>query len=48
VRSDNSWETSAGFEKDLNNGSWGAEGYANQSPDGMRDSGGRVFYKIRF
>ena len=48
VRSDNSWETTAGFEKDLNNGSWGVEGYANQNSEGLSDSGGRVFYKIRF
>ena len=48
VRSDNSWETSAGFEQDLSKGSWGAEGYANRSADGMQDSGARVFYKIQF
>ena len=48
VRSDDSWETTAGFEKDLNNGSWGVEGYANQNSNGMQDSGGRVLYKIRF
>jgi hypothetical protein len=48
VRSDNSWETSAGFEQNLNNGSWGAEGYASQGADGRQDSGARVFYRIRF
>ncbi len=48
VRSDNSWETNAGFEKTLDNGSWGAEGYANQGADGRQDSGARVFYKITF
>lgn len=46
--SDGSWEAAAGFNKNLDNKSWGVEGYANENQFGQKDAGVRATFKWKF